>query len=1019
VIIGGRFQRSSWSATSRCYKWVMDVAALARLGFLDPIRADRLLDNSEDAAPAERDVVVSSVAMTADPDGALEGLAAIRRALPAVDQQDFGRCLAADETFRRRLCAVLGASEALRGHLARHPRDWVVLRAAQGPKTVAEMRDSMMSAVGARQEASGEWIAANARDEMLDALRLAYRRLLLHICARDLTGETDVVAVSAELADLAGATLEVALAVARAGMPLDSAKCRLAIIAMGKCGGKELNYVSDVDVIFVADTALRTDPPDGQKSSHDNEATALRAATLLATGVTRVCSASTAEGTIWPVDAALRPEGKAGPLVRTLDSHLAYYRRWAQPWEFQALLKARPIAGDLSLGESYVTAIAPLVWQAAGSPGFVTDVQAMRRRVEAAVSPRDADRQLKLGPGGLRDVEFAVQLLQLVHGRSDPRLRSGGTLAALAALADGGYVGREDAAALDEAYRFLRTVEHRIQLHKLRRTHVMPTGDADVRRLGRSLGFLSDPVADCDRVWREHRREVQAIHRKLFYRPLLDAVARLTPVQARWGREAASARLVALGYHDPVAALRHLESLTAGVSRRAAIQRTLLPVLLGWFADAPDPDAVLLAFRQVSDSLGRTPWFLRLLRDSGAAAEQLARVLASGRYPVDLLLRAPDAVAMLGDDRGLHPRPLPALITQARVAAGRHADPAAAVAAVRALRGRELFRVAVADVLGFADVHRVGGALTDIAVASVAAALEIATHVVENRLGERLATRVAIIAMGRFGGAELAYASDADVLFVHQPRPDASERRAQDTAHAVVSELRALLAAPGPDPVLSLDADLRPEGRQGVLVRSVDSYAAYYGRWSQPWESQALLRAVAVAGDPEVGARFLDVIDPIRWPAGGVPESAIREIRRLKARMESERLPRGVDPTLHTKLGRGGLSDVEWVVQLIQLRHASTVPTLRTTSTMAALRGASEAGLLAAEDARILGESWMLASELRNASMLVRGRPGESIPSDQREYKGVTRLLGDTDVRERYLRVSRRARVVMERLFYD
>jgi [glutamine synthetase] adenylyltransferase / [glutamine synthetase]-adenylyl-L-tyrosine phosphorylase len=272
----------------------------------------------------------------------------------------------------------------------------------------------------------------------------------------------------------------------------------------------------------------------------------------------RICSETTVEGTIWPVDANLRPEGRNGPLVRTLSSHLAYYQRWAKTWEFQALLKARAVAGDPALGEEYMEAVSPLVWQAAERENFVPDVQKMRRRVVDNIPVAEVERELKLGPGGLRDVEFAVQLLQLVHGRGDATLHSGSTLDALRALAAGGYVGRADAAQLDSAYRFLRAMEHRIQLFRLRRTHLVPEDEADLRRIGRSLGLRTDPVAELNKEWKRHASVVRRLHEKLFYRPLLDAVAQLTPGETRLSPEAARQRLEALGYADPGAALRHL-----------------------------------------------------------------------------------------------------------------------------------------------------------------------------------------------------------------------------------------------------------------------------------------------------------------------------------------------------------------------------------------------------------------------------------------------------------------------------
>ncbi|MFE5634167.1 bifunctional [glutamine synthetase] adenylyltransferase/[glutamine synthetase]-adenylyl-L-tyrosine phosphorylase [Streptomyces sp. NPDC056543] len=980
---------------------------LLRHGFTDPSAAGRLLDLPELSALRDDSVLLDALGATADPDLALRGLVRLVEAQPDEERQTLTTTLLSAKPFRDRLLGVLGASEALADHLARHPRDWqalVTYEAVDLNPGVAEFERGL----------------AEATDAV--SLRVSYRRCLLAIAARDVCGTADVAQTAAELADLATATLRAALAIARTAAPADAAHCRLAVIAMGKCGGHELNYVSDVDVIFVAE------PVDAAE-----EGKAMQAATRLASHLMRICSETTVEGTIWPVDANLRPEGRNGPLVRTLSSHLAYYQRWAKTWEFQALLKARAVAGDPELGADYIEAVSPLVWQAAERENFVPDVQKMRRRVVDNIPAAQIDRELKLGPGGLRDVEFAVQLLQLVHGRGDATLHSGKTLDALKALAAGGYVGRADAAQLDEAYRFLRAMEHFIQLYRLRRTHLVPEGEADLRRLGRALGLRTDPVVELNKEWKRHASVVRRLHEKLFYRPLLDAVAQLTPGEARLSSKAAGQRLEALGYADPAAALRHLEALASGVTRKAAIQRTLLPVLLGWFADSADPDAGLLGFRKVSDALGKTPWYLRLLRDEGAAAENLARVLSAGRMAPDLLLRAPEAVAILGDPEGLKPRGRDHLEQEILAAVGRAEGAEQAVAAARGVRRRELFRTAAADLIGSygtedspreldpgALVDRVGLALTDLNAATIAGAVRAA---VREGWGDTLPTRFAVIGMGRFGGHELGYGSDADVLFVHEPREGVDEQEAARAANQIVSEVRRLLQVPTADPPLLIDADLRPEGKRGPLVRTLKSYAAYYQRWSLAWESQALLRAETMAGDRDLGARFIELIDPLRYPAEGLGEDAVREIRRLKARMETERLPRGADPTLHAKLGRGGLSDVEWTVQLIQMRHGWAEPGLRTTRTRVALAAAHAAGLIPTEEAETLDEAWVLATRVRNAVMLVRGRPGDTFPSDGRELAAVGRYLGYGPGRvgemvDDYRRITRRARAVVEDLFY-
>jgi glutamate-ammonia-ligase adenylyltransferase len=971
-----------------------ETGRLVRLGFSDPRAAASALVEAglwEDGRPRNEDAeaVLATIVEAPDPDLALAALAR----LVAADAGLIPR-LAVQTPVRRRLLQLLGTSTVLGDHLVAHPEDVEVLADPDEDAPASDVADELLKATTA--------------EHAVPSLRRAYRRALVNIAARDLAGETAVAQVAADLADLADATLQAALSVAERSLPGGSSAYRLGVLAMGKCGGRELNYVSDVDVVFVA-----------EPEAGGNEVEALKAASWVASRMMLLCAE-----VAWPVDAALRPEGKAGPLVRTLASMEAYYRRWAKTWEFQALLKARPVAGDLQLGQAYADLVAPMVWSVGERPGFVDDVRAMRRRVESTLKGDQADREVKLGPGGLRDIEFSVQLLQLVHGRADETLRSGNTLEALDALATGGYVGREDSRHMSEAYCWLRMVEHRLQLHRLRRTHLLPpdTDEQAVRRLARACGYRGDVVPLFLRERHGFHQEVRRLHEKLFYRPLLNAVARLPASATRLSTVAARERLVALGFSDPATALRHLEALTEGVTRRAAIQQTLLPAMLGWFADAADPDAGLLSFRQVSDALGSTPWYLRLLRDEGEAAERLAKLLASSRYLADLFVRAPDAVRLLADDEQLQPRTRDQLETAFGSVARQREEWETAVVAVRSLRRHELLRIACANLLGMAP--DVGQALSDVTAATVSAALAVALRKVESERRAALPMRLAVIAMGRLGGGEQGYGSDADVLFVHEALDGATESEAAAAAHEVANELRRLLALPAPDPPLLVDADLRPEGRQGPLTRSLESYAAYYARWAHVWESQALLRAAPLAGDAEVAAAFLDAIAPVRYPEGGLAPEQVVEVRRIKARVETERLPKGVDPTLALKLGRGGLADVEWTVQLLQLQHGSAVPGLRTPRTLPALEAAAAEGLLDPDDAATLRQAWELTTRVRNALVLVRGKPTATLPASGPDLAGVARALGypagaHGDFLDDYRRVTRRARLVHERAFYQ
>ncbi|HEX4688149.1 MAG TPA: bifunctional [glutamine synthetase] adenylyltransferase/[glutamine synthetase]-adenylyl-L-tyrosine phosphorylase [Nocardioides sp.] len=978
---------------------------LLRVGFEDSAQAaDDLARLGDHAEP-----LVPLLAGTADPDQALSGLVRLaERAGPGLVE-----ALVDDEDTAMRLLSVLGASQALTDHLCRHPDQWHELAdpflGSTRPAAYA-VRDALLRAVGADPSTEIP-TATTAHGAAVDALRVEYRRLLTRLAARDLAHRVGLDDASGELSDLATGTLDAALAIARADVP-DAAGARLAVIALGKCGGHELNYVSDVDVLYVFEPVGDVD-----------EATAARVATQLASVLMQVCSDHTAEGTIWPVDANLRPEGKAGPLVRTLASHRVYYERWAKTWEFQALLKARAVAGDLELGRRFLSMVEPMVWQVADRDGFVGDVQAMRRRVLEAIPARDAERQLKLGAGGLRDVEFAVQLLQLVHGRTDEQLREPGTLRALDTLTARGYVGREDGDALHAAYEFLRTLEHRIQLQHLRRTHVVPGDEESLRRLGRGMGFTKEPAVALEEAWAHHRREVRRLHEKLFYRPLLEAVARVPGAGARLTPEAAGQRLAALGYADPTAALRHLEALTSGVTRTAAIQRALLPAMLGWFADAPDPDAGLFGFRRISESLGSTHWYLKTLRDEGQVAERLARLLATSRYATDLLEREPEGVRMLGED--LTPLGSEAVVERMRASADRQDDPTEAVRSIRAIRRRELFRIAVGELFGETDVATVGAALSRLTDATLEATLEVVGRSVRDQRGlDAGPTRMAVVAMGRYGGFELSYGSDADVMFVHDPVEGADGEEATAYAHAVANELRQLLLAPGTDPPLVVDADLRPEGKQGPLVRTLASYAAYYGKWSKVWEAQALLRADAVVGDESVRAGFTALVDPLRYPPDGITDGDVNEIRRIKARVDRERLPRGADPHTHLKLGRGGLADIEWTVQLLQLRYAGQVPALRSPRTLTALDAARDAELLGTADHDALDRAWRSVSRLRNAITLVTARTGDQVPRDARERAAIAAILGygagrSDEMVNDYLRTTRRARAVVDRVFWE
>ncbi|GAB3126096.1 bifunctional [glutamine synthetase] adenylyltransferase/[glutamine synthetase]-adenylyl-L-tyrosine phosphorylase [Glaciibacter psychrotolerans] len=920
----------------------------------------------------------------------------------------------------QRLLLVLGASSGIAEFFLRHPDELAVLaRACTHIPDAAEYRNDLLDSVGAV-----DGFASLVEEQGWVALRVRYRSRLAELAAYDLeqldpAGGVDEIATA--LANLAAAALEGSLAVARtmASGPVagpgvfpraEVASTRFAVIGMGKAGAAELNYVSDVDVIFVAD---------GDESAELSTGRAVDIGTRLAVLMMRGLNEATIEPELWEVDANLRPEGKDGALVRSLESHRAYYERWAKSWEFQALLKARPLAGDRTLGQAYVDALAPKVWSSASRDNFVESVQQMRERVTANIPADEVDVQLKLGPGGLRDIEFTVQLLQLVHGQSDPAVRQPGTLPALAALAENSYIGRAEAHEFAHDYRVLRLMEHRLQLRRLRRTHLLPRDPEDLRILARATGLASS-AAGLTAIWSETKQRVRGLHERLFYRPLLSAVASLPAEGLNLTSGQAEARLAAIGFRNTAGALAHIAALTGGVSRRATIQRHLLPVMLQWFSEGSDPDYGLLAFRRLSDDLGSTYWFLRMLRDSSGAAERLTRVLSGSRYIGELLETIPESVAWLEDEVDLRPRPLSVLRDEARSVLARHTAADAAAGVLRTARRREVLRLAFSAMLGRSTQEELAHGLSAVMATHIEAVIAaIRGTGLDDRHPAIDGIEFGVIAMGRFGGAEIGFGSDADVMYVFRPAGLEGEA-AHDRAKFIVRELGRLTD----DSRLPLDLDigLRPEGKNGVVVRSLDSYAAYYRRWSLTWEAQALLRARGVAGERALLADFEAVADSVRYPAA-ISEQDVREVKRIKARVENERLPQGADPSRHLKLGRGSLSDVEWFVQLLQLQHAAAIPDLRTTSTLDALSEACDAGLVSEADAATLRAAWVFASRARSAITLWTNKSSDVLPIDRTQLEGIARVMeyppGSANrLDEDYLAVTRRARAVFEREFY-
>ena len=684
-----------------------------------------------------------------------------------------------------------------------------------------------MAALDRRPPVTGATVEELIRWKDLEELRIAARDLL------DLDPlEVTVAAISALATDVVEAALRL---VGVDGLPL-------AVIGMGKLGGRELNYASDIDVMFV-----------GEGDPDELERTARRLMEVV-----RTC---------YRVDANLRPQGRAGPLVRSLASYEAYWDRWADPWEFQALLKARSVAGDDGLGAAFDDAASRHLWSRVFTADDLRAMRHLKARSEIELARRGlTHRELKRGRGGIRDIEFAVQLLQLVHGRLDPDLRSPTTLTVLAELGSAGYVDDDDARQLAEAYRFLRRLEHRLQLWDGTQVYSMPVAATERTRIARTLGFRDSAegraLDQFDAALAEIQVTVRAIHERLYFRPLLEAFsAEDEELLRRPG--AIDARLSAFGFSDGLRTRAAVRELTRGFTRTSRLMQQILPLLLGWLAESPDPDLGLLNVRNLFNDSARSAALTRAFRDSPEAARHLCHLVGTTRLAADTLQRNPDLVARLPDPARLATRERTELVDSAALAVGWRPEREERQRALRRWKDRHLLGVIGRDVLHGSSVADVGAGVTAIAEAS----LEAALGAIEPTLP------LAVIALGRFGGAELSYASDLDVVLVY----DGSSAADFEEATRLAMDLRRFVAGATPvERIWSVDLDLRPEGKQGPVARSIEGYSTYFRRWANVWERQAMLRARPVAGDRRGGA-------PFHGAARGVRVAA-RTVRRRRPR---------------------------------------------------------------------------------------------------------------------------------------
>ena len=769
---------------------------------------------------------------------------------------------------------------------------------------------------------------------------------MLRVAARDL-GAAPLEDVVAEISDVADACLaEAARATA------------LTVIGLGKLGGAELNYSSDVDVLFLHDGT-------GDQRTAEREAAAL----------VRLLSDPTSEGIALRVDADLRPGGRSGVLVRSIDATVEHYERQAAAWERQAQIKARPVAGDLRLGAEYVERMAPIVYPDELAPSAIEEVRRTKVRLEEYVRARGKEAtEVKRGRGGIRDVEFAVQLLQLVQGRRDARLREPNTLRALQALAEDGYVAEPDARDLAEAYRFLRRLEHRLQIVRDLQTHELPEDPDQLNRLARAMGMASP--TQLGRVYERETEQVRGLHERLFYRPLLEAFAGPSKRELRpgLGREATEELLAGLGFTNAPAAYDVFERLVDPATRIGKVLANTFPVMAPALALAANPDQALTRLERIAEVLRERPVAADALAADPAAARRLAHVAAASTFATDLVVATPALVFALGS--------------------GANADPRAGlVAAVAAYASRET------------DVRATGRALADVAETVVSRAVAAA----------RPKVPLAVVGLGKLGARELNFASDLDLVFAYDGEGSADFAEAIRASERVLAGVR----EQGFEP----DADLRPEGRSGPLARSMAAFLEYWERWAEPWEFQSLTRARFLAGDESLGRRFVSAASDFAYPEE-LPPGWVAAMHKMRRRIERERVKPPEAARFAFKLGYGSLADVQFAVELTMMRHGGRHPEIRRLGTLEAVEALAEARLLEDSVARSLGEAFVFLTDVKDALEVDRRLHAELLPASPDEQRALARRLGYEEYARQaflddYRLITQRARSAMERVFAD
>jgi [glutamine synthetase] adenylyltransferase / [glutamine synthetase]-adenylyl-L-tyrosine phosphorylase len=959
--------------------------ALRRLGFADPVRA---AVNVAALTPTPRDAellapawprVLAELGAAPDPDMALNNL---ERLAEIVDRRTFFSTLATHPGAAHLVARLGGSSQFLADVLRRRPNTfaWLLEPRTMRQWLPEELAEDLAQSAGRR----------TTREGRMSAIRRFKYRHLLRIGARDLLGDADLAVTTEELSHVADACVAAAWGAAAAareryGAPRDDRgnPAGMAVVGMGKLGGEELNYSSDIDLVFVYGADGRT--AGGAAGRVDNAEYFDR----VCRDIVEMIDTPTDEGAVFRVDLRLRPEGRVGAMVLSLDGWRAYHAERAELWERQALLKARVCAGDETVAAGFRDLVRAVVYRPGVDARIVAAVRGMKREIDRQLEARGAERDnVKLGRGGIREIEFLVQAMQLLYGGDDPWLRERNTLKAIFRLTERGYLAPALGRRLSHAYVHLRTVEHRLQILHEFQTHTLPADPAELGRLGRRLGS-GGTVRAAARAFRAHHRTVTAgVHRA--FREFFGERPRGTAPRPRLPSTMA---LRATGFRDPERAVANLRLVVEGRplvpyagAMRAALAR-LVPILLDALWKSADPDEALNQFERFLAAVGPRAGLIETLASEPETLTGLVRLCAGGELLTQLLISQPELLSRLAD---------PAAIAAPKREADFRAALAAALApgmtpadqrdTLRRLKQAEELTVVWRYLLGLTTIEAYSREMTALAEATLAVGWLLALAPLVERHGVPRDARGAfvpavVVGVGKLGGREVTTGSDLDVFLTFGGDGETDGEHPVD-AHTFYDTAVERLAGTlgeitGAGVAFPVDLRLRPGSKGSGFASSLGALERYYEEWGDLWERQTLTRARVVVGDPSLARRVMRALRRLVYGAP-LPAGAVKEIAGVRRRMELE-LGKETPGRVHVKYGRGGLVDVEFLVQALSLVHGAERPAVRRAGTAPGLRALAAAGALDAARAGMLAEHWRFLRRVSAATRLLGARPADVI----------------------------------------